>query len=101
MRQLCNDRAGNVSVSLRLNENLKSWRVEQLCDEFPCHRYPPWSTQGPWVRGDAKEFVENRPRGEPRIRPSPLPLKPVAARVVELRIFVGRMHQYIRVDSQH
>src|ERR1700735_1358198 len=49
----------------------------------------------------AQKFIDDRPSNKPRVRTPPLPLQPLIARAVKLRMLVGSVHQDIGVNDEN
>jgi hypothetical protein len=101
VRHLRNNRLSNVDVSLRGNQNTETRRCKKCSDEPPGHRRSPGLSHDSRVSSDSEKFIKYRPRGVPSIGLRALALEPTAAWGMELRIHIGRVDQYVGVDSNH
>ena len=101
VRQLVNEFARDVGMTMGRNENGEARRSEECRHELPRRFCVPRPPHDPRMRCNAQKLVKYPPGRIPSIRPRPLALEPVAAGGMKLRIGIGGISQHIGVDHKH
>ena len=79
VRQLHDELAGHVGMSVGRDENGEARRSEECRHELPRRFAVPRAPHDPWMRCNAQKLVKYPPGRIPGIRSRPLAFEPVAA----------------------
>lgn len=101
MGKIREDLTRDLGVALCRNQEIKTGRCDQRCDELPCFGYIPWPPHHFWMRGDSKKFIKDRPGGVPGIGAGALTFQPTSAGNMKRRVRIGSVHQHIGIDDEH